>query len=291
MSKILVTGSTGNLGGKTVEHLFNKIPTSDIIAFAKEGENADLLIEKGIEVRYGDYFNYDSLLNAFKGVDKIMLVGSHGFTDRITQHYNVIAAARQAGVKHIHYTSIMRKEGSKLIFPEITESDVFTEHALRASGLAYTILFQPPFADVLPFYYGFKPLEDGFNLTEGKGKFNPATRDDLGEAQAEILSTSGHENKSYLLAGSEAISFHDIAETISELNGQKVAYNVISEKEYVDRHVAAGIPQNVAEFVLVWVKALNDGEYAGKSDDIERFLGRKTTPYRTFLESVQPANA
>ena len=44
-----------------------------------------------------------------------MLVAAHAFTN--TQHYNAVTAARQARVKHLVFTSIMRKEGSNLILP------------------------------------------------------------------------------------------------------------------------------------------------------------------------------
>jgi NAD(P)H dehydrogenase (quinone) len=206
-SKILIAGATGQIGRKTVEHLLKTIPANRIVVLARDAAKAENFATRGIEVRVGDYFDYGSLLKAYEGIGKVLLIGSHGFTDRFTQHYNAITAARQAGVEHVIYTSIMRKEGSGLIFPEITESDVFSEQTLKASGLAYTILFHPPFSEVLQFYYGFTPYEKGILLPEGSGKMSPVTRDELAEAQAVILATPGHENKTYLLSGSEAISF------------------------------------------------------------------------------------
>ncbi len=286
MGKILVAGATGHLGHKTIDHLLQLVPTTQIVALARDLAKAEDYIAKGIQVRVGDYFNYNSLLKAYEGIDKVLLIGSHAFTDRFTQHYNAITAARQAGVKHLIYTSIMRKEGSGLIFPEITESDVFSEQTLKASGVPYTILFHPPFSEVLPFYYGFTPYEKGFRLTKGFGKMSPVTRDELGEAQAVILATPGHEKKTYLLSGSEAISFADIAKTLADIKGQAVPYAEVSDKEYLDMRIAEGIPTNIAEFVTDWVKAINNGEYEGRPDDIERLLGRKTSPFRTYLESL-----
>lgn len=286
MGKILVAGATGQLGHKTIEHLLQFVPATQIVALARDPAKAEDYIAKGIEVRVGDYFEYNSLLKAYEGIDKVLLIGSHGFTDRFTQHYNAITAARQAGVKHLIYTSIMRKEGSRLIFPEITESDVFSEQTLKASGVPYTILFHPPFSEVLQFYYGFRPYENGVRLTKGSGKMSPVTRDELGKAQAVILTTPGHENKTYLLSGSEAISFADIAKMLANIKGQAVPYTEISDKEYLDMRIAEGIPAHIAAFVTDWVKAINNGEYEGRPDDIERLLGRKTSSFRTYLESL-----
>ncbi|MGC4041962.1 MAG: NAD(P)H-binding protein [Flavobacterium sp.] len=287
MTKILITGATGVVGKATVEHLLRKgVPASQIIGLSRKKEEIKDLTAKGIEVRFGDYFDYDSLLNAFEGVDKIMLTSTHAFTDRFTQHYNAITAARQVGVKHIVYMSIMRKEGSGRIMPEITESDLFTEQALKSSGLNYTILYHPPFTDVLSFYYGSTPYENGIKVPANNGKMVPATRDELAEVHAEILSTSGHENKSYSLGGSDSVSFSDIAKILAEIKGQPVPFTTITAEEYIDAIVAQGFALNLAEFITNWVVAIEEGEYEYHSGDMERLLGRKTKTFREYIESL-----
>ncbi|RYE54970.1 MAG: NAD-dependent epimerase/dehydratase family protein [Sphingobacteriales bacterium] len=71
---ILVTGVTGVVGNRTVMHLLNKgVPPGQIIGLSRKPEGLEDLAAKGIEVRSGDYFNYDSLVRAFKGVDKVIL--------------------------------------------------------------------------------------------------------------------------------------------------------------------------------------------------------------------------
>lgn len=287
MAKILVTGVTGIVGKLTVEHLLKKgVPSNQIIGLSRKKEEIDDLVAKGIEVRFGDYFDYNSLLHAFEGVDKVMLTSAVAFTDRSTQHYNAITAARQAGVKHVVYMSIMRKEGSGRVMPQITESDLFTEKVLKSSGLDYTILYHPPFQDLLSFYYGPNPYENGIKVPANNGKMAAATRDELAEAHATILSTPGHENKTYSLGGSDPISFSDIANILTEIKGQSVPFISISADEYIDTIVARGIPRNVAEFITSWVVAIEEGEFEYQSGDIERLLGRKTKTFRAYMEST-----
>jgi NAD(P)H dehydrogenase (quinone) len=284
MSKILVTGATGMLGRKVIKHLLKRISANQIVALVRDAEKGIDLSEKGVEVRVADYFNYDALLKAFEGVEKVLLIGSHSFTDRFTQHYNIITAARQAGVKHVVYNSIMRKNR---LFPDISDSDIFSEQTLKASGLTYTILRQTPFAEVLHFYYGFTPYEKGFRLTKGNGKMAPVTRDDLAEAEAVVLMTEGHENKSYDLTGSEAISFADIAKILEDVKGLPVPYEVISDEEYKEMRIGEGIPPFMSEFAFNWVDFINSGEYDGSPEVIEQLLGRKTMTLRAYLESTQ----
>lgn len=287
MSKILVTGVTGVIGKGTIEHLLKKgVPASDIIGLARKKDGLDDLITKGVEIRIGDYLDYDSLLNSFQGVDKVMLTSAVAFSDRSTQHYNVITAARQAGVKHVVYMSIMRKEGSGRIMPGITDSDLFTEQVLKSSGLDYTILYHPPFTDLLYIYYGSGPHENGIRVPAANGKMAPATRDELAEAHAEILATPGHENKTYSLGGSEAISFADIAKALAEIQGKPVPFTTITTREYIDGLVTKGTPRHVAEFLTNWVVVIDKGEFEHRSGDLERLLGRKTKTFRECFLST-----
>ncbi|MBC73742.1 MAG: NAD(P)-dependent oxidoreductase [Muricauda sp.] len=286
MIKTLVTGATGVMGKSTIKHLLKKgVPASQVIGLARNKEKLKDLAAKGVEIREGDYFDYDSLLRAFEGVEKIMLTSAIAFTDRSTQHYNVITAARQMGVKHVVYMSIMRKEGSGRIMSEVTESDLFTEQVLKSSGLDYTILYHPPFADLLSAYYGPNPYENGINVPANNGKMAPATRDELAEAHAEILSTPGHENKTYSLGGSHSISFADMAKILSEIKGQAVSFSTISAEAYIDGMVAQGVARHMAEFITGWVLAIEGGEFEYQSGDLERLLGRKT---KTFKELMEP---
>ncbi|TIL79124.1 MAG: SDR family NAD(P)-dependent oxidoreductase, partial [Mesorhizobium sp.] len=81
-----------------------------------------------------------SLVEAFKGADRILIV-STGELDlggkRLKQHENAVAAARQAGVSHLLYTSMPNPEpGSPVLF---AGDHYGTEQAIKASGIAYTI--------------------------------------------------------------------------------------------------------------------------------------------------------
>lgn len=287
MAKILVTGITGGVGKGTVEHLLKKgVPASQIIGLSRKKEGLEDLAAKGIEVRFGDYFDYDSLLRAFEGVEKVMLTSAVAFTDRSTQHYNAVTAARQAGVKHVVYMSVMRKEGSGRMMPGITDSDLFTEQVLKSSGLDYTILYHPPFTDLLSAYYGSNPYGNGIKVPAKNGKMAPATRNELAEAHAEILSAPGHENKTYSLGGSDSVSFSDIAKTFAELKGQPVPFTTIAAEEYIDAMVSQGVARSVAEFITNWVVAIEEGEFQYQSGDIERLLGRKTKTFREYIEST-----
>ncbi len=108
-----------------------------------------------------------------------MLIATPGFTNRNTQHYNAITAARQAGVEHIALTSILRKEGSGFILPQATVTNIFMEQTAKASGILYTIVRQSAFMEVMPLCIGERASEVGVRVPAGSGKVGPATRDNI----------------------------------------------------------------------------------------------------------------
>lgn len=285
MAKILVTGATGNIGRKTLQHLLMRLPASNIAGLARDPAKAADLASSGIEVRQGDYLDPESLLRAFDGIGKLMLVSATAFTDRNTQHQNAIAAARQAGVQHVVYMPIIHQRNSVFALPDIREQDLFVEEQLKASGLDYTLVGHPPFIESIPFYIGSDVLETGVHVPIGVGKAGFASREDLAEAHAIVLSEDGHENKTYALYGGPAVSFADVAETLSDISGRKVPYIAGSDEDYVAHLTSTGLPEPAARFALGWVQSVNAGAWDGKMSDLEQLLGRKPVTTDEFLRT------
>ncbi|KAM0454783.1 hypothetical protein ACHAPV_008156 [Trichoderma viride] len=288
--KILVTGAGGLLGGLTIDLLLEKVSADKLAVITRDPSKLKRLVDQGVSVHKADYLDYDSLLSAFQGVDKIMFIGAHAFTDRIKQHFNVVTAARQAGVKHIVYTSIQRREGSGVVLWDITESDTFTEQAMRASGMAYTIMMQPSFLETFYMYFGANALENGVRMPFGKGKTAPVTRDDLAAANVTVLTQPGHENKTYKLSGDEAFSFSEIAQILGEVKGRKVSSENISEEEYLDFDFLQleNAPKQFPQFRLAWVRTMNQGDFEETTGELERLIGRKPTTFREYIKTNYP---
>jgi NAD(P)H dehydrogenase (quinone) len=286
MSKLLVTGATGELGGLTIDALLQRVAAAQVVGLVRDPAKADSLRERGVEVRRGDYFDLPSLIEAFQGIEKVLLVSAVAFTDRLTQHRNVINAAKAAGVKHLVYTSIQRREGSSFEISMVTQSDIDTEQALIDSGLTYTILRNTLYLDVLPILLGGDVLEQGVRMTEGHGRAALVARADLAEGNAVVLTQPGHENQTYTLGASEAFSFDDVAHELSSISGQSLAFTGLSSAQYAQRLVSAGFPQAPADFLAEWSQAVSSNEFVEVTRDLERLIGRLPLGYREFLRAV-----
>ena len=290
MSKVLVTGASGNLGRKTLLHLLKRKPASDLVGLVREPAKATDLASLGVELRKGDYLDRESLSRAFAGIDRLMLTATHAFTDRNAAHANVIDAAVAAGVRHLVFMPIIRKKHSHFAMKEITEEDLFTVQKLRTSGIAYTLAEHPPFLDSLAFFIGPKAHESGVRVPAGHGTFAAATRNNLAEAHAAILTGNGHENKTYALTGNPAVSFADIATFLSEIHHKEVPYVPISESEYVEQFKrATGVPDFVAAFACKWVEGMNAGEWQDETQDLARLIGHQPqTAFEFFRDDYLP---
>lgn len=289
---ILITGVTGSLGKATIDFLLKKIPASEIVALARNVDKAADLKEKGIEVRKGDYDDYNSLLEAFSGVEKLLLVSATEIDRRRAQHISAINAAKEAGVKHVIYTSVEMKDSKNSALEEVAYSHTETAKYLKNSGLTYTLLNNALYADVLPRFLGDNVLETGVVFPAGQGKVPFATRMDMAEVAANVLAGTGHENKEYPITNSTYYSFADVAGILSDLSGKNVNYIDMPKEEYASQLAGAGVPEMYINVLTSFGEAIKNGEFVTGRSVTEELLGRKPTNLKEYLQSVYfPNNA
>ncbi|OUJ65183.1 NmrA family NAD(P)-binding protein, partial [Hymenobacter crusticola] len=236
-------------------------PATELAALVRDVRKAPDLTARGIDVRSADYLDYPALVHAFQGIEKVLLVSAVAFTDRVRQHRHVIDAAKEAGVKHLFYTSIQRS--SDFVMPEVTESDLATEAYLQASGLIYTILRNGYYFEGLAYLVGSQVPQAEIRFPAGEGRIAFVKRSELAAATAALLTSAGHENQAYTLTGSTAYSFHDVARELSQLAGRPITYHSSEPAPYIAQQVAAGFPEPVAKFFAQWGAAAAHGLLAG----------------------------
>ena len=286
---ILVTGATGQFGSKAIDHLIKKgVKPSEISALVRNAANAAHLKSLGIELKVGDYTDYDSLVKAFQGVEKILLVSSNdrgAVENRTVQHINTIKAAKAAHVKHIVYTSFVRKsnfEDSSIA--AFQNSHAQTETYLIASGVDYTILQNGIYLEMIPVFAGEKVAETGVILFPAKdGKASYVLREELAEAAAHVLTTAGHGKQVYSLTNSTSVSFTEIAKAIGDQLGKEVDYQSLEVDAFESTMKQFGVPDLYIGMFTMWATAQAQGAMDVLDDRLERFLGRQPTTMSQFI--------
>lgn len=285
---ILVTGATGHLGGETVKFLLKKgIPANKVVTLARNQEKAKDLKKQGVQVRMGDYDDYNSLVDAFRGVEKLMLVSGNELDKRIQQHKNVVDAARAASVKHIAYTSSFRnkdRKDSPVSF--IINAHIDTEQYIKESGMDYTFMRNTLYAEYLPMFLGEKVMETGVYLPAGNGKVSFATRTDMAEAAAKVLAGEDYRNQALNFVNSRNYTFYDIAGILGEISGKQISYTIPDDQDYKETLSKAGMDDESISFVLGWIKGIRQGYFESEHSDLELLLERKPTDLKEVLNKV-----
>ncbi len=281
---IVVTGATGQLGRLVVEALLDRgVPAERIVATGRRTEALADLQDRGVTVRRADYTDPDSLRTAFAGAEKVLLVSSSEVGQREAQHRNVIAAAKDAGVRLIAYTSITKADTSTLALASEHEA---TEQLLAESGVPYVVLrngwYTENYTGQLPTY-----LEHGIVGSARAGRVSAATRADFAEAAAAVLAGDGHAGKVYELGG-EAFTMPELAAVVSAATGQEVTYTDVPVEQYTQILVGAGLPEPVAAVFADGDRGVADGELHVGADDLATLIGRAPT---SLAEAVAAAAA
>lgn len=290
MEKILVTGATGHLGRQTVDALLKRTPAENIVALARDPAKAADLAKQGIEIRQGDYTDTASLKSAMQGVGRLLMVSTTMFTDTVTQHRNIVDAAKSADVRHIVYTGIQRKKGSDFAIDMVTETDLATERFLSESGLSWTIMRNSLYLDSLPLIFGSEVLKIGIKAPAGEGRAALGARRDFAEANAVVLTTDGHAHATYTLGASRTASFADASRTLSEIAGFEVPYEHVDRAAFVALRTSEGVPPPAANFLAQWAEAIAVGEFTETTGDLERLISRRPSEQSDVLRELYSAS-
>jgi len=269
--KIGVTGASGQLGRLIVAKLKERTDAGNIVALVRSPQKTTDL---DVEVRAFDYDNPETLPGALAGIDKLMLVSGAEIGKRIAQHHNVIEAAKSAGVKFIAYTSLLNADTSTL---GLAGEHCATEEMLTKSGIPFTLLrngwYTENYTASLPDVVAMGTLYG----SAGNGKISSATREDLAEAAAIVLTTEGQAGKVYELAGDESYTLSDFAAEITRQTGKDIPYVNLPVEEYAQALAKSGMPQGLAQFLAGTHISTENGDLFDDKSQLSKLLGRPTT--------------
>lgn len=283
--RLFVTGATGQLGRLVIGELLKRVPADSIVAGVRslDHEVAGHLRAQGVEIRIADYAAPDTLSAAFEGVDRLLMISSTAGPDRVTQHQNIINAAKAASVGLLAYTSLLHADTAT---SGLAADHKATEKALRASGLPFVLLRHGWYTEnhtssVQP------ALQYGAVIgSAGQGRFSSATRADYAEAATVVMTTDGQEGRVYELAGDESYDLTDLAKTIASAASKPVTYQDLPKGRFMQTLIGMGLPGVVAELIADSDIAASKNELEDNGRQLSTLIGRPTTPHRETVEKA-----
>ncbi|MCI4184660.1 SDR family oxidoreductase [Dickeya dianthicola] len=277
---IAVTGATGQLGQLVIDKLKQKVSDSEIVALVRTPAKAEHL---GVSAREADYTRPETLDLALQGIDTLLLISGNEIGQRAKQHANVIKSAIKNGVKRIVYTSLLHADESPLnLAPEHIE----TENDIKGSGLSYTILRNGWYSENYTASIGPALGLGAFYGSAGEGKISSAPREDYAEAAVEVLTSPGHDGKTYELAGDEFYTLADLAAEISRQAGKDIPFIDIPESEYAAALKSAGLPEGFADAIASWDTGASQDALFDDSHQLSALIGRATTPISVSVKKA-----
>lgn len=279
---IIVTGASGQLGRLVIDALLKKIPANQIVAAVRNPEKVADLAARGVEVRHADYDLPDTLVTAFRGADKLLLISANEVGRRTPQHRAAIDAARRAEVGLIVYTSILRADTSPL---PLAVEHLETEQLIKASGLPYVFLRNGWYTE--NYTVGVQTaLQAGAVFgSAGTGRISSAARIDYAEAAAAVLTKDNQAGRIYELAGDDAYTLADFAAVISEQSGKPIHYQDLPKADYQAALVNAGLPGWLATLLAESDVGASKGGLFDNNHQLRELIGRSTTPLAALVSA------
>jgi NAD(P)H dehydrogenase (quinone) len=285
--KLLVTGASGQLGAAVMHHLLDTyhIPASSIIAGSRDVSKLSGPASRGVEVRKVDFNEADTLAQAFAGVERVLIVSTDsldGQGTRLRQHLAAVAAAKNAGVSRIFYTSMPNPAESEVTF---APDHLKTEEAIKATGLAYTIFRNGWYMENLFMALPAALASGHWYSSSGEGKLAHISRDDIARAIAAGIASPAPENVTYTLTGETARSTEEIAALASEITGKPLAVVHVNDEQLAQGMAGAGVPAPYIPTFVSFDANTREGKIAMVTDDATKLSGARLTSLNDFLEA------
>lgn len=272
---IAITGASGGLGRATVDFVLQTVDPREVVLTTRHPELLADLAERGLQVRRVDFDDPRTLPSAFSGVDRLLLISTDAVGARLDQQRAAIAAAANAGVRHIVYTSVPEPVPDN---PALVVADhAGTEQALRDANLDWTMLRNNLYAHMqVP---GIQQAAASGRLVTnaGAGQTAYVTREDCAAAAAAVLTQDGHEGKVYDITGPEAISAAHLAALAHQIGGREVELVHVDDAAFLAGLKAAGFPSEPAELITSFGSGARRGFLATVSTAVAELTGRPPT--------------
>ena len=294
MTKVLVLGATGNIGGLTAAALAANYPDVQLRLASSRDSGRETLSAAypGAEVVTADWYDADKLARAVKGVDKVFMVTPDFRTDESVVTPNVIRAIKAAG-------GVQQVVRFIAIPPGLTAEKLEPEFLATRCGANLHTVAKPLFdASGLPMTYINAACWIMFNLPwfmADEVKRNrriamPAASDacrlwvsenDIADVAAKVLAdpAAAHVGQEYLVTGTERFDFRQVAALLSDVIGKPVGY--VNE----DAYLRAAMGDNFDTLMTYFRHETRDYRDVPSTDTVQRLLGRPQVTLRDYVEA------
>jgi NAD(P)H dehydrogenase (quinone) len=294
MTRVLVLGATGNIGGLTAATLQTHHPEVDLRLASSRDSGLEKLRDAfpGAEVVAADWYDVEKLTTALRGVDKVFMCTPDFYTDESVVTPNVIEAVRRAGtVKQIvRFIAIPDGLTADKLAPEFLATrcganmHVIAKPLLDASGLPVTYINAPCWIMFnLPWFFADE-IKNNDRLAMPASS-NAArlwiSENDIADVAAKIIAdpAADHVGKEYVVTGTERLDYRQVAALLKEVLGKSI--DVVDD----DTALRAAMGVNFDRLMTYFRHETRDYGVVKSTDTVSRLLGRPQVTLRDYVEA------
>ena len=267
-STILVTAATGNVGSVVAELL----PARDVHLRTLPREPRPL--------------DPATLASVTDGVDAIFLACGN-VPEQVDFECAVIDQAARAGVRRIVKLSAQGADPQAAVAYWRWHAQI--EQHLRASGVPSVVL-QPSFYMSNLFAATEHVRQHGMLFAPaGDAAITMVHPADVAAVATVALTTDGHDGRTYLVTGPEAVTYAQVAADLSAATGRPVGYAAVPPEAAREPLAASGLPHFVVDQLLEVFAALRRGEQTRLTDTVQRLTGRSPQTFATWAATYADA--
>lgn len=281
--KIAVTGATGHLGSKIIEHLIKNTKKKNIIALAHNKNHAQNIINQKIEVREIDFQNQASLAASFTNIDTLVYVASKTYSvfDRVHELENVLQAMKLNNIHNLVAMSFVAdQEDNPFIMSPFYG---YLPRRLAGTDFNFAIAKNTLYADPLVPYLPELIERKGLIYPVGKKAMSFITLNDSAEAMATMALDQDilHSRRSYLLTQARSYTMPELGEVMSAVTGKEIGYHPVTAEEFGKIYAEEGDGAELASMYRGGPMG-----YLGKvSDDFAHLTGHEPQGMEEFLRN------
>lgn len=276
MAKILILGASGNVGSALAQQLTAAGETVVRATSKKENLQAD-------QVHY-DIAQNVGLEAALEGVDRAFVLMPPGYTNQDVLAAPLFAAARERSLKKVVFMTAMGANAD----PNAPMRKA--EIALEQSGIPYNIIRPNWFMQNFNSFWIQGILEQGkifLPVGDAKGSFIDAR--DIAAVAATLLTSDTFANRDFDLTGAESLDHHEVAAILSEVTGKTITYQEVSPEAMRSNLLAAGLPADYSEFLLLILSFFKLGYSAAVLPTVEEITGKAPISFRQYAQDYRQA--
>ncbi|MEZ5989701.1 MAG: SDR family oxidoreductase [Planctomycetota bacterium] len=277
---ILVTGATGTVGAEVVRILARR--GAPVLAAARDPARFAAPEGRSVEIRTFDFEKPETWDAAFQEVRKLFLIRPPALSKVRQVFQPLLDAARQAGVEHVVFLSLLGAEKS-LWVPHRR-----IERAIERSGMRWTFLRPGFFMQNLSTTH-LEDIRDDDEIfvPAGKGKTSFVDARDLAEISALALTQPGFHSRAFPLTGPEALDYYEVAAIFGEVLGRPITYPEPSDLAFFRRMRKRGHPIGFIAVMIGIYATCRFGMSGRVTKDAATLLGRPPRSVRQFVEDFR----